>query len=206
MFKGKSRCLKCKSRVKESFDFCPFCGLDLRNPEEDMRNYGALGKNEFIGGAPVVGGFGGLGISDKLINSIFNSLVKSLEKQMGDIDPKLQSETPKGIKIKFEVPKKASVQTKVRKEITEEQIKRMANLPRVEAKADVRRLSDRVVYELGASGVQSTDDIFVSKLENGYEVKAIGKSKVYVNSLPVDLPLKGLKVSKTGVSVEFGID
>ena len=57
-----------------------------------------------------------------------------------------------------------------------------------------------------APGIESVEDVFISKLESGYEVKAIGKKKVYVNSLPVNLPLRGygIDVSK-GLMVEFGL-
>ncbi len=201
------KCMKCKSKVKDSFDFCPYCGLDLRNPEEDMRNFGALGKNNFVSGAPLVGGLGGLGISDKMISSIFNSLMKSLEKQMknSQMDGANVQNLPNGIRIQFGVPQQKQQQKAVRKGITPEQIKRMEGLPRVEAKSSVRRLSDKIVYELGASGIESPEDVFISKLESGYEVKAIGKKKVYVNSLPVDLPLKGIRIDGKTLSVEFGL-
>ena len=79
----------------------------------------------------------------------------------------------------------------------------MSNLPRAPAKTSVRRLSDKVVYELSAPGIESVEDVFVSKLENGYEIKAIGGKKVYVNSLPVNLQLKGFSISENKLLVEF---
>lgn len=207
MFKGK-KCKRCEGKVKDSYDFCPYCGLDLRNPEKDMEDFGMLGKGDHIQGYPLVGGLGGLGITEKMISSLINGLAKSLEKQMqnADLDSEVQN-LPKGIKIRFgnlrmQDNKKKKITKKV---ISVEQIKRMSKLPRGEAKANVRRLSDSVVYELSASGVDSVDDIFVSKLETGYEVKAIGKKKVYVNSLPVNLPLKGYKLSSKGLTIEFGL-
>lgn len=66
-------------------------------------------------------------------------------------------------------------------------------------------MSDKVIYELAVPGVQSVQDIFISKLESGYEVKAIGKRKVYVNSLPVNLPLKKYSITDKQVIVEFGL-
>ena len=206
MFGEKIKCLRCKSKIKDSYDFCPHCGLDLSNPEKDARDFGALGKNEFMGGAPMTGGLGGLGITDKMINSIFNSLMKNLNKQMGDFDPEVQN-LPNGIRINFGAPiQKQQPKKAARKGVTEDQVRRMSGLPRVEAKTQIRRLSDKVVYELKALGVESVEDIFVSKLENGYEVKAIGKKKVYVNSLPIELPLKGYSVSKNGLNIEFGLE
>ena len=206
MFKGK-KCKRCESKIKDSFDFCPYCGLNIQDPEKEMEDFGMLGKNNEIKGYPMVGGFGGLGITDKMINSIFKSLMSNLEKQMHDSGSEVQN-FPNGIRIKFgglneKQPGRKRKQTK--KTITEDQIQRMSGLPRVEAKADVRRLSDKVVYEIKAPGVDSVDDVFVSKLETGYEVKAIGKKKVYVNSIPVNLPLKGYKIGDKGLTVEFAL-
>lgn len=199
MFAKKSSCPRCESRLKETFDFCPYCGLDIRNPEQELKEYGLLGKNE-ISAMPANAS---MGFSDKLINSIFSSLMKSLESQMKQMDTPEIRAVPNGIQIKVgPAPKKANVK---RRSVTEEQVKRMSNLPRAEAKTDVRRLSDRIVYEIKAPGVASVEDVFVSKVESGYEIKAIGKNKVYVNSLQVDLPLKAYSVTENGLVIEFGL-
>jgi len=204
MFKKKPNCPRCKSKVSDSFDFCPYCGVDMSNPEKDSRDFGMLGKNELVG-QPMVGGMGGMGITDKMINSLVRNLFKAFDKQMKDLDTNTSSQGyPNKIKIRFGFPTENKKESK--KQISQEQIKRMTGLPRVEASTDVRRLSDKIVYELKAPGINSADDVFVSKLEQGYEVKAIGKRKVYVNSLPVNLPLKGYKLSDKGLILEFGLE
>lgn len=201
MFGKKQPCPKCRSNVKTDFDFCPHCGCNLRDSQKDLEEFGLLGKNEFSN-APLVGGGGaGFGFSDKLFTSIFNQLMKSLETQMRTQDMSANA-TPNGIQVKIGVPQRVP---KVRaRKLTEEQVKRMAGAPRIEAKSDIRRLSDRVVYDLKAPGIGSLEDVFVSKVESGYEIKAIGKNKVYVNSLQVDLPLKGYTLHEKGLTLEFG--
>ena len=182
--------------------------MDLRNPEKDMDNFGMLGKNDVFG-YPLVGGAGGLGISDKMINGLFKSIMKNLEKQMNQMNPAEHEvqKIPNGIKIRIGQPAQAvSKRKKVSNMITDEQIKRMSKLPRGEAKTNVRRFSDKVVYELKALGIQDVNDVFVSKLEEGYEIKAIGSRKVYVNSIPVNLPLRGYRVTDSGLNVEFGLE
>jgi hypothetical protein len=215
MFK-KEKCKRCEGKLRDAYSFCPYCGLDLRN-YYDEKNYGMLGKSDNVAGAPIMGG-GGLGITDKMVGGIFNSLMKNLEKQMKNMDFEnmdnqfkgLNHEVqrfPNGIRIKVggnPQIKKKKVENKG-KVITDDQVKRMSKLPRSEAKADVRRFSDRVVYELKAPEVEDVNDIFVSKLETGYEVKAIGKKKVYVNSLPVNLPLKRYFIKDKKLCVEFGL-
>ena len=79
----------------------------------------------------------------------------------------------------------------------------MQGVPRVEAKTEIRRLSDKVIYELKAPGIEKIEDIFVSKVESGYEIKAIGKNKVYVNSLQIDLPLRSYTLHDKGLTIEF---
>ena len=201
MFNKKQKCNGCKSKIKEDFSFCPYCGSDMRNPQKEMQDYGLLGKDEMLG-APLTGG-GSMGFTDKLVSSIFNNLMKSLESQMKGTQNNAEVRPmPNGIQIKLGVP---TQRPRVAKKITisEDQLSRMKGVPRVEAKTEIRRLSDKVIYELKAPGIEKIDDIFVSKVESGYEIKAIGKNKVYVNSLQIDLPLRGYTLHEKGLTVEF---
>lgn len=82
-------------------------------------------------------------------------------------------------------------------------MKKLSSLPRTTAKTKIKRLSDKVIYELAAPGIESPEDIFISKLENGYEIKAIGKKKIYTNSLSIDLPIRGFSLTDNKILVEF---
>lgn len=208
---GKKSCPKCNEKVKNSYGFCPFCGHNQSNSEKDMRDYGMLGKNDGVEGFPMVGG-GNMGFSEKMIGSLMNNLFKALDKEMKstlrDNGEESNVETlPNGIRIHFGVPKQVEPKRKQIRanNVTADQVKKMSGLPRTEAKTSVRRLSDKVVYELDAPGIESVQDVFVSKVESGYEVKAIGKKKVYINNLPVNLPLKGYAINTKGLTVEFGL-
>ena len=83
-----------------------------------------------------------------------------------------------------------------------EQLERISKLPKAAAKSVMKRMGDKVIYELTAPGVISLNDILVSKLESGYEVKAIGKTKVYVNTLP-ELPLDRYGIDKDKLLFDF---
>ncbi|MEK6899176.1 MAG: zinc ribbon domain-containing protein [Nanoarchaeota archaeon] len=197
---SRIKCPKCSSKIKDSFDFCPHCGANARDPQREMDDFGFLGRDE-NNQTPIVGG-GNLGITDRMIGSMINALMKSLEKQMKGMDAEVQH-MPNGITISVgQQPQKQRRQKLPG--ATDAHIERMRGMPRVEAKSSVRRLGDKVVYELKAPGVQSVNDVFVSKLASGYEVKAIGKKKVYVTSLPVELPLRSYSVEKEGLKLEFG--
>jgi hypothetical protein len=208
MFFGKKsnkkqiRCENCDSKVEKKFSYCPDCGQSLKVQEQSGEGLGGLIDNPDMANNPLAA----LGISDKMINSLMGNLMKSLNTQMKDADempqPEIQN-TPNGIKIRIGGhPTHTKKKTK-KKEITEEQIKKMEGLPRGEAKASLRRFSDKVVYELTTPGVESVQDVFISKLESGYELKAIGEKKVYINNLPVTLPLKKYSVANKKVFVEF---
>ncbi len=84
-----------------------------------------------------------------------------------------------------------------------EKLKKMSLMPREKAKTNIKRLSDKIVYELATPGVASLQDIFISKLESGYEVKAVGENKVYVNSIPLNLPIKSYSIIDNKISLEF---
>lgn len=199
MFSSKVTCPQCSSKLKSDFDFCPYCGVNVQDPQRELDEFGILGKSE-ASQTPVAGN--NLGVADKMIGSVINMLMKSLEKQMKGLDAEVHN-LPSGVTIRVgqapQKPKKQKLPS-----ITDQHIERMKGLPRVEPKSNVRRLGDKVIYELKAPGVQSVHDVFVAKLASGYEVRAIGKNKVYVTSLPVELPLKSYSVEKEGLTLEFG--
>lgn len=207
--KNKTKCNSCNSSINGKYSFCPYCGNSLTDPEKESRDFGMLGKTDseedFIES---------FGITDKLINSLVNNLAKSLDKQFRDIDEETSKEMnrteirslPRGISIRIGAPKQQMQRLqgkKARKEITESQIKKMSSLPKATAKTSVKRINDKVIYELNTPGVSSAEDVFVSKLESGYEIKAIGDKKVYINNIPINLPLKNLGLMKNKLLVEF---
>lgn len=215
---NNKECPSCNGSIDKKFNFCPHCGLSQVDPEKEMKDFGMLGKSDMEDIQPI--GLNGLGITDKLVSSIFTTLVKSLDKQMKNLDQDQGNNTeirnfPNGVRIKIaqgpighpinapqKKPKKFEHSVE-KKQLTEEQIKKIAKLPRTEAKTNVRRLSNKVVYELSAPGVQSIEDIFLSKTESGYEIKAIGNKKVYINSIPINLQLRGFSTDNSKVFVEF---
>ena len=218
MFFGKkktTKCANCSSKVEKKFNFCPFCGEQIAD-EDEAKDFGILGKDDFIN-EKMLSEFSAdnFGIADKLIGSIMGSMMRSMNKQLKNFD-KLENmenarieQLPNGIKISIgmplekQSPKKQPSASMSKKEITKEQIEKMAKLPRVQAKTKIARLADKIVCEIDAPGVSKPEDIFISKTESGYEIKAIGKSKIYSNSIPLSHPLKGLSINGGKILVEF---
>lgn len=206
--KDKIKCETCYASVSKKYSFCPYCGESMLDEEMELKEFGMLGRtdnveeNFFERDAQERNGF-----TDKIFSSLISSLMKNLEKQLKDMDVNDMNEIQNGISIKIgpqaQVNKKEKSAAKQTKQISEVQLKKMHTLPREAAKTSIRRLSDKVIYELSTPGVQSSQDIFVSKLENGYEIKAIGNAHIYVNTLPINLPLKSLSLAEDKLLIEF---
>ena len=203
--------------IEGKYNFCPYCGLSFADPRRDREDFGLLGKEDIPdmnedGGFPVQG----MGFTDKLVGTLFNSLMKNLDKQIRNQMLNTKDDFPgaeirgfpNGVKIKISgpfpmQPRRRQKRQEETQKVGEAQLRRMSELPREKAKAHVKRIGDKVVYELSAQGITSIEDVFVSKVETGYEVKAIGEKKVYVNSIPINLPLMKYSIIKDKLLLEF---
>lgn len=207
--KEDMQCAMCNSKINKKYSFCPHCGNSLSNPEDEQREFGLLGRqdaqtDEFAQqsfAAPAT-------FTDKMLGSLMNSLMKNLDRQFRDIEKNNQNNIPRGIQIKIgmspAMPRKKKYSTRqVQAQITEKQMQKMSTLPRTAAKTSIKRIGDRVIYELNTPGLVSPNDVFVSKLESGYEIKALSDKKIYVNSLPVNLPIHSFAIDNGKLYVEF---
>jgi len=179
----------------------------MASKEKESKEFGMLGRNDNVDNELAQNKFtNNLGITDKFLGSLMNSLMKNLEVQMRDLNNAESKNIPNGIKIRIgNDPQKQKINRLAKRVLSEKQLEKMSSFPRAEAKTNVKRLSDKVIYELKAPGVLSPEDVFVSKLESGYEIKAIGKNKIYVNSFPINLPLKGFSLNDKGLIIEFSL-
>ncbi|MEK6855471.1 MAG: hypothetical protein AABX73_04580 [Nanoarchaeota archaeon] len=222
LFDKKNKNLKCEacgSKIEKKYSFCPHCGNNFIDFEKEQEEFGVLGRNDFIKSEEKIAS-SSFGITDKLVGSIFNSLMRNLDKQLQnhfkdmerDIEKAEIKTFPNGIRIKIVGPmtlsqeqdqnsKKSSAIHK--KSINENQLQKIISLPKEKAKTSVKRLGNKIIYELEMPGVLSPHDVFLSKLESGYEVKAIGNKKVYVNNIPINLPIKKCSIQDSKLFVEF---
>lgn len=208
----KKKCFNCNGKIDKNYEFCPHCGRKVSNLKEN--EYGLLGKTDLE--------------RDELklpvgFNLIFNSLVKTLDKQFKELDKEIESIKKKpqksikkssGISISItsngNMPPKIEVTTS--QPINSKQEKKEAaiigknvlnkskisKLPKEEPITNVRRFSNKVVYEIDMPGVESLDDISIIQLENSIEIKGISKDKTYFKLIPINLPVTkyGLKNQK----------
>lgn len=196
---SKQFCEKCRKKTSKKNFFCPSCGNKLKGNNED---WGMLGKNDSINEMmpfhPLLNGFSG-----KIINKMFGSAMRMLEREMQKEMQKENKNTEKssrtnfklminGKEVKFSNLKqiqKNSEKLAPRMDFEDEQVKYFTKLPKKEPKTSLRRIGDKIVYELKIPGVKSPKDVIVNKLENSIEVKAIGKTKAYFKVIPINMPV-----------------
>ncbi|MFO7929632.1 MAG: hypothetical protein R6U35_08195, partial [Candidatus Humimicrobiaceae bacterium] len=74
--KEKSKkCEGCGYKTYEKYSFCPHCGNSFE-PKKEQKNFGMLGRNDNPDLQQDTSSQG-FGITDKLISSIMNSMMKS---------------------------------------------------------------------------------------------------------------------------------
>ncbi len=230
---NKKKCKRCGESINNKFDFCPYCRTPLKNEEEIEEGWGMLGKNDFQDPfqnsldeikLPI-----GMNI---IFNSLMKNLEKefrNIDKEMGREtkemrDPRIRKSgisisistsgnRPPEIKVNQfggipgefnEFEKQIKPKQTIQESFNEDRIKKFSKLPREEPSTNVRRFSNKVVYEIELPGVKSTEDVSIIKLENSIEIKAVTKDKSYFKLLRIKLPIIDYKVSDGKLILELG--
>ena len=230
MFKKKIKC-KCGKKVSSEFSYCPYCGAPLKEVkkwenqhEKELKaiekSFDEVFKMPFFIKFPF----------KRLIRDI-DKQFRELDREIGmrnmDIDkiPNVQgisikiesSEGQPVIKVKQfhpgEVqlkPKEGKPKSKPKEEIklpikklTKAQQAKLAKLPKEEPETKVRRLTDKIIYEIMLPGIKSMKDIIINKLQNSIEIKAFTKDKAYFKLIPVALPIKNYYLEKDKLIIEL---
>jgi HSP20 family molecular chaperone IbpA len=201
MFKKKI-CANCKEKMKESYSFCPECGH--KDGEKKEADYGMLGTNDLSQETPM---------QIKLpmgLNMIFNSLMKNLNAEMQNMNQDMTKELNKqkmpkmnGISISISSGKNTPPQIKMQnpkeaktpkilhksKSFSEKSKKNFIKTEKEEPKTNIRRLGDKVIYELELPGIKSLDEVSFVKLENSIEIKAATKKNAYEKIIQIGMPI-----------------
>jgi len=211
---NKKTCKRCNEKIKDSYGFCPSCGTPTGNQE----NWGMLGKNDSTEEQEPFQDSFLSGITGTMLNKMLGSAFKMLEKEMQKDAKRMPRENLPASNFRLsingkEIPlnNQEQAQKQIRKKpiqfpksiFSTEQLKKISKLPRKEPKIEIKRFSDRVVYEIKMPGVKSTNDIMFIKLENSIEIKAIAKDKVYVKTIQINLPLINYTLKKDNLILEF---
>ncbi len=221
---NKKRCVNCGEKINQEYNFCPYCRVPLN--QENSEEWGMLGKNDFVPENNEIQmplGF----------NALFKTLMKTLDKQFtefekNDFDSDVEAGKPKfrksGVSIsintsgnrppEIKVRKfgegakgKTGVKTKkprtISKNFSKKQKEEFKKLEKTSPKTNIRRLSDRVIYELKMPGVKELEDVAINQFKESIEIKALGKKKAYDKIISVGLPIKKYKLSEETLILEL---
>ena len=92
---------------------------------------------------------------------------------------------------------------KITNTISKEKLKRFSELPKTEPKSKIKRLSNKIIYELIVPGVDNIEDVLINQLENSVEIKALSKDKVYSKNLNINLPILRYHLVKDNLIIEM---
>jgi len=213
MFKKKI-CQKCGERISDKHRFCPSCGYPLKKGYKN-EDWGMLGKHDFEPQDPFSDaffrGFGG-SMLNKMLGNAMRMLEKEMKKELSETDSQPRTNIRlmiNGKEVNLNNIKDPQKQKKPVKKnflsssFSKENLKKFSKLPKKEPSTNIRRLSDKVIYEIKMNGVKSIKDISIIQLENSIEIKAIAKDKAYSKLIPINLPIINYELSKGNLLLEL---
>jgi HSP20 family molecular chaperone IbpA len=218
--KDNSFCPTCGTPIKKTQRGDEFGMLGEDDSFDEVESI----SNSLFGEMGGMGGFGGIGggFMNKMISSTMKMLEKEMKKEMQGERARAQNQNNSNFprtKIKLMINGKeinlnnvAGENTKEEKQkekrikfkkFSDEQIKKFSKLPRKEPKTDLKRIADKISYEIEMPEVNSFEDVSILPLENSIEIKAIGKEKAYSKSIQINLPIANYIFSKGLLVLEF---
>jgi len=229
----KKKCTKCGRKISKDYDFCPHCGNDFRweKARNNEKDFGLLGKEDSLTDFSDLSKFGmPMNLSGLFNSKLFNNLFQQFDKQFKELDketsraPKERKKNTSGISISISMsgdkpdirvnkfgPEFQNINIKEfkeketpKKKISEEEARKLAKLPKKEAKTEVRRLSNKIIYQIDLPGIKNLKDIIINKLENSIEIKAFSKENAYFKLIPVNLPILDYKLEDNKLILELG--
>jgi HSP20 family molecular chaperone IbpA len=143
-------------------------------------------------------------------SGIINNLMKQMSKEMKDMNPQdmgsinisISGDGKPMIKMN-DSNSKVEPLKKMLPVFSEEQLAKFSELPKKEPKTNVRRLSQKILYELDMPGVKNSKDVMINKLETGIEIRAIASKAAYFKTISLGMQLLNYKLSKEKLVLEF---
>ncbi len=222
MFK-KKKCQNCREKIESNYNFCPYCRTPIGNSLEDG-DWGMLGRNDFIQQGEIRLPMG--------LGKIFNSLMKNLNSQFNELEktdrigenqkrPNIKKggisisistsgDKPPEIKVNsfgnnpdFKEKEKEMADEEKAMKLPSTNAKKFSGLPKQEPTTNIRRLSNKIIYEISLPNVKSMKDVSIIQLENSIEIKALAKGKVFYKIIPINLPIRNYNLEKGKLVLEL---
>ena len=212
---GKRECKRCGENSSGKYNFCPNCGVPFNDKSAKRDDFGMLGESDFDEAREFKNQFFG-GFAGGMMGKMFESAVRMLEKEM-EKEMKRDMQGPRtnfqlfinGKPVKFEngfprnsqEMRKKAVQNNA---LPKNNLKNFPSLPKKEPATNVRRFSNKIIYELEMPGVKSDKDISIAKLENSIEIKAVSEDNAYKKIIPINLPVTNYNLANGKLVLELG--
>jgi len=224
MFRRKITCVRCRNKIDREFSYCPFCGAKIEKKKSSGWLDEPLDFNEIGMRFPFSSLFKEI---DKHLKDFDQVLwpkrIESKEKSEGKERPFTRSggvsisisstggepiirvkpfsfgKPIKGIREEVIKVKEPVIKTK---RLSKQEAEALLKLPKAEPSTKVRRLTDRIIYEIDLPGVQEKD-VVVNKLQNSIEIKAFTKNKAFFKLIPIALPILRYYLEKGKLIVEL---
>ncbi len=201
---NKKTCPYCNKKINSENNFCPNCGINLKKGkvQENKKNWGMLGKEDKIEQQEILPGMSG-GMLGKMLQGAMKMLEKEMQKDMKKDN--FQNQNFKlminGKEIGLNQNQKEEPQ-KIKK-LPSNTLKDFSKYPKHEPQTNIKRIENKLVYELNIPEIKSLKDISIQKLENSIEIKAISKNKAYKKIIPFNLPILNYELSKDKLVLEM---
>jgi len=213
----KKRCLNCGEKIGKKDKFCQNCGASLNNQKD--AGFGMLGQNDSTNNFEdfsknIFGKVGGT-----MLNKMLGNAMKMLEKEMQkEMRPSSTPKTniqlfvngkrinPENIKITKKQVNPLNEEQTQRKPLphfSQESAKKSLSLQKKEPQTNVRRLSNKLIYEIFLPEVKKIKDISIVELEEGIEIKALTKNKLYLKRIPINLKIKNYEFANETLILEL---
>lgn len=220
----KAHCSRCNNKVGKKFDFCPYCGNSMKSREEDSGFFGKNDIQDFDMKLPF-----GFNMVLKPLMKELNKQMTELDKEVKKDQIKTNTKSFTSFMIRIDAPGQKPIRiNKVinganglsqiksfddRKVINEKRIslpniaknilEKSKNLPRKEPEISVRRLSDKIIYELNLPGVNDLRKVNMMNLGNSLEVKAVSDKEVFIKNINISSPLTNYYLDEDILILEF---
>jgi len=211
---GKKKCPRCNKSIGKKHNFCYNCGLSMREGEKFF-------EPAFNLGFPF----------NMMLGQLTKQLEKQIEKEFKDMDKgMIDMDNPQpimqGMTINVDMSngnpvikvgpgnqpgnapgnqsdkKTEEKGNKFKSMISEERATQMSKLPKEDPSTTIRRLADRLVYEISLPEVNK-DNIMITRLQNSIEIRAYSKDKAFFKLIPISLPILDSKLEDGKLILEL---
>lgn len=201
MFKKKT-CKNCGKKINSENNFCSNCGFNLKNnkPKENKKNWGMLGKNDEVKQEESIPGMNG-GMLGKMLQGAMKMLEKEIQKDM-----KQQNQQNQNFKLMIngkEIKLNEKKENSPTKKLPSNILRNFSKYPKQEPATKVKRLGNKLIYEINIPEVKSIENISIMKLEESIEIKALSKDKAYKKIIPLNLEITNYDLSDEKLILEM---